>query len=183
MGAAIAGAAAPTLGWAEPLTDADMRSVSFSNLHTGESMEGVYWEQGEYVPDVLQAVNNLLRDHRTGDVYPIDPRLLDLLDAVSARTETKTRFEVISGYRSAKTNAMLHERSAEVAKKSLHTMGHLGAAFMQHRVGGCRSVAPAWRGGQPGSRRRRLLSPLGFRSSRCRPDANLVRDIRSAKAP
>jgi uncharacterized protein YcbK (DUF882 family) len=100
-----------------------MRSVSFSNLHTGESMEGVYWEQGEYVPDVLQAVNNLLRDHRTGDVYPIDPRLLDLLDAVSARTETKTRFEVISGYRSAKTNAMLHERSAEVAKKSLHTMG------------------------------------------------------------
>ncbi len=123
MGAAIAGAAAPTLGWAEPLTDADMRSVSFSNLHTGESMEGVYWEQGEYVPDVLQAVNNLLRDHRTGDVYPIDPRLLDLLDAVSARTETKTRFEVISGYRSAKTNAMLHERSAEVAKKSLHTMG------------------------------------------------------------
>ena len=123
FGAAIAGAAAPTLGWAQPLTTAETRSVAFDNLHTGESMEGVYWEQGDYIPDVLEAVNNLLRDHRTGDVYPIDPSLLDLLDAVSARTDTRARFQVISGYRSPKTNAMLRERSAEVAKKSLHTEG------------------------------------------------------------
>ncbi|HEX4181393.1 MAG TPA: DUF882 domain-containing protein [Caulobacteraceae bacterium] len=117
------GAAAPSLGWAEPLTNAETRCVSLNNLHTGESMEGVYWEGGDYIPDVLDAVNNLLRDHRTGDVYPIDPKLLDLLDAVNARTETKQRFQVISGYRSPKTNEMLHERSAEVAKKSLHTEG------------------------------------------------------------
>ena len=123
FGALVAGAAAPSLGWAEPLTNAETRCVSLNNLHTGESMEGVYWEGGDYIPDVLDAVNNLLRDHRTGDVYPIDPKVLDLLDAVSARTETKQRFEVISGYRSPKTNAMLHERSAEVAKKSLHTEG------------------------------------------------------------
>ncbi|HEX4182857.1 MAG TPA: DUF882 domain-containing protein [Caulobacteraceae bacterium] len=123
IGAAVFGAASPTLGWAAPLTNADMRCVAFDNLHTGESMEGVYWEQGEYVPDVLAAVNNLLRDHRTGDVYPIAPQLLDLLDAVTAATGTRARFQVISGYRSPKTNEMLHERSAEVAKKSLHTEG------------------------------------------------------------
>ena len=115
--------AIPTFGWATPLTNAEMRSVSFENLHTGESMQGVYWEQGEYVPDVLDAVNNHLRDFRTGDVHPIDPRLLDLLDAVSARTETRAPFQVISGFRSAKTNAMLHEASAEVARKSLHVEG------------------------------------------------------------
>ena len=112
-----------TFPFAAPLTQAETRCVAFDNLHTGESMEGVYWEQGDYIPDVLEAVNNLLRDHRTGDVYPIDPTLLDLLDAVSARTETRARFQVISGYRSPKTNAMLRERSAEVAKKSLHTEG------------------------------------------------------------
>ena len=122
--AAVAGVAAkPALGWAQPLTSAETRCVALDNLHTGESMEGVYWEQGDYIPDVLEAVNNLLRDHRTGDVYPISPNLLDLLDAVSATTETKARFQVISGYRSPKTNQMLHERSAEVAKKSLHTEG------------------------------------------------------------
>ena len=111
------------MGWAAPLTDSDFRCVSLQNLHTGESMDGVYWEEGGYVPDVLDAVNLHLRDFRTGDVHPIDPRLLDLLDAVSDRTGTKSPFHVISGYRSAQTNAMLHERSAEVAKKSLHVQG------------------------------------------------------------
>ncbi len=114
--------AAPLFGWAAP-TACDVRCVSLKNLHTGESMEGVYWEQGEYVQEVLDAVNVHLRDYRTGDVHPIDPRLLDLLDAVSAQTGTKSPFQVISGYRSAKTNAMLHERSAEVAQKSFHVQG------------------------------------------------------------
>ena len=108
---------------AAPLSTAEFRTVAFDNLHTGESVDCVYWEQGDYIPDVLDAVNNVLRDHRTGDVYPIDPNLLDLLDAVSAATGTRGRFQVISGYRSPATNAMLHERSDEVAKKSLHTEG------------------------------------------------------------
>ena len=100
-----------------------MRSVSLDNLHTGESMEAVYWDGGDYIPDVLDAVNHHLRDYRNGEVHPIDPALLDLLDAVAALTGTKARFQVISGYRSPQTNAMLHERSAEVAKKSFHVQG------------------------------------------------------------
>jgi len=110
-------------GLAADLRDASMRSVAFDNLHTGESIEAVYWDGGDYIPDVLDAVNLHLRDYRTGDIHPIDPRLLDLLDAVAARTETRGRFQVISGYRSPRTNAMLHERSAEVAKKSFHLKG------------------------------------------------------------
>ncbi|MDR3509100.1 MAG: DUF882 domain-containing protein [Caulobacteraceae bacterium] len=100
-----------------------MRSVSLDNLHTGESLEAVYWDAGQYIPDVLDAVNVHLRDYRTGDVHAIDPRLLDLLDAVAARTETRRKFQVISGYRSPKTNAMLHEQSGQVAKKSMHLQG------------------------------------------------------------
>lgn len=128
MGAVGASLIAPTLAFADtlsaaPVPVADMRSVSFNNLHTGESIEAVYWDQGDYIPDVLDAVNHHLRDFRTGDVHPIDPRLLDLLDAISARTGTKSSFQVISGYRSPQTNAMLHERSDEVAKKSFHLKG------------------------------------------------------------
>jgi uncharacterized protein YcbK (DUF882 family) len=100
-----------------------MRTVALNNLHTGESMEAVYWEGGDYIPDVLDAVNVHLRDYRTGDVHPIDPRLLDLLDAVTAMTGATAQFQVISGYRSAATNAMLRERSEEVAKKSFHMSG------------------------------------------------------------
>ena len=100
-----------------------MRTVALDNLHTGESLEAVYWADGDYIPDVLDAVNVHLRDFRTGDVHEIDPKLLDLLDAVNSLTQTKGRFQVISGYRSAATNAMLRERSEEVAKKSFHMSG------------------------------------------------------------
>jgi uncharacterized protein YcbK (DUF882 family) len=125
LGAAVGAGltATPLLGWAEPPSSATMRSVALDNLHTGESMEAVYWADGDYIPDVLDAVNIHLRDFRTGDVHAIDPRLLDLLDAVNARLETKARFQVISGYRSAATNALLRERSEEVAKKSFHMSG------------------------------------------------------------
>lgn len=126
MGAGVA--ASPALSWAQGLNTASaqssaMRSVALDNLHTGESIEAVYWDAGDYIPDVLDAVNTHLRDYRNGQVHPIDPRLLDLLDAVSQRTESRARFQVISGYRSPETNAMLHERSAEVAKKSFHIQG------------------------------------------------------------
>jgi uncharacterized protein YcbK (DUF882 family) len=116
-------AAAPSFGWASAPPQNQFRSVSMNNLHTGESMEAVYWDGGDYLPDVLDAVNLHLRDYRTGDIHPIDPRLLDLLDQVSQLTGAKAPFEVISGFRSAATNAMLHERSAEVAKKSFHVQG------------------------------------------------------------
>jgi uncharacterized protein YcbK (DUF882 family) len=116
-------AASPLIGFAQSLTNATMRSVALDNLHTGEQMEAVYWADGDYIPDVLEAVNVQLRDFRTGDVYPIAPELLDLLDAINTLTGTNSKFQVISGYRSAATNAMLRERSEEVAKKSFHMSG------------------------------------------------------------
>ena len=64
----------------------------------------------------------LLRDHRTGEVHRIDPALFDLLSDLHARTGGGT-FEVISGFRSSATNAMLRGRSHGVAEKSLHLVG------------------------------------------------------------
>jgi uncharacterized protein YcbK (DUF882 family) len=118
-----AGLAAPSLAFADSFPNDGMRSVALDNLHTGEKIQAVYWDQGDYIPDVLDAVNVQLRDYRTGDVHPIDPQLLDLLDAVSTLTGANTPFQVISGYRSPATNALLRERSEEVAKKSFHMSG------------------------------------------------------------
>ena len=117
-----AGLAAPALALAGTGAS-DMRSVSLDNLHTGEKMQAVYWDQGEYIPDVLDAVNEHLRDYRTGEVHQIHPGLLDVLDTLSVLTGANASFQVISGYRSAATNAMLRERSEEVAKKSFHIQG------------------------------------------------------------
>jgi uncharacterized protein YcbK (DUF882 family) len=125
LGALGAGLAAP--GFALADSDAapapDMRSISLDNLHTGEKLRAVFWADGDYIPDVLDAVNLHLRDYRTGDIHPIDPRLLDLLDALASSADAGAPFQVISGYRSPATNAMLRERSEEVAKKSFHMQG------------------------------------------------------------
>jgi uncharacterized protein YcbK (DUF882 family) len=99
------------------------RSLSLYNLHTGERLTTVYWEKGEYVPSALDQVNYILRDFRQNEIKPIDPTLLDLLVALRDRLQSSANYEVISGYRSPLTNAMLHSRSEGVAAHSLHMEG------------------------------------------------------------
>lgn len=105
--------------------DQNARVLAFDNLHTGEKLELEYWREGAYLPEALLAVNHVLRDFRTGEVHPIAPQLLDLLSGLRATLETRAAVSVISGYRSAATNAMLRgEREhSGVAAKSLHMQG------------------------------------------------------------
>jgi uncharacterized protein YcbK (DUF882 family) len=117
--AALCGIATPVLAG----LPTGVRKIGFDNLHTGEGLDVAYWENGAYVPQALEAVNHLLRDYRTGDVHAIRPGLLDVLATLSAKLGTTARFELISGYRSPKTNAALHERSGQVASGSLHMLG------------------------------------------------------------
>lgn len=124
-----AGAAALLGGLASPAIAAvtvprpNFRALAFDNLHTGERLNVDYWVDGEYVPDALRAIDRVLRDFRTGDVHPIAPGLLDLLDVMRSKLDTRQPFQVISGYRSPATNAKLHEASAGVAANSLHMKG------------------------------------------------------------
>src|SRR5689334_11460470 len=81
--------AAATVAAPQLLTGAaPERSLSLYNLHTTEQLKLVYWSEGAYVPESLTAINRLLRDHRTGAIHDIEPKLLDLLCRV--RTELDT---------------------------------------------------------------------------------------------
>ena len=99
------------------------RSLALYNLHTSEKLKVVYWAEGEYLAESLSAINRHLRDHRTGSIHDIDRRLLDLLWQVRTKLDTTEPFQIISGYRSPQTNAMLHSRSEGVATHSLHMDG------------------------------------------------------------
>lgn len=100
-----------------------VRRLGVLNLHTGERFDGVYWEAGAYVQDALALFDKVLRDHRTGEVHKIAPELLDLALTVSGRLGVQETVQIISGYRSPKTNAALHQASSGVATKSLHMEG------------------------------------------------------------
>lgn len=99
------------------------KKLAFLNLHTGERIRSTYWAEGNYIPEELQAIENLLRDHRTGELHPIDTSLLDLLQLLHDQIGARKEFHIISAYRSPKTNAMLASRSNGVVKKSLHMQG------------------------------------------------------------
>ena len=99
------------------------RELKFDNLHTGEKLNTTYWAEGQYVSASLADINHLLRDFRTGEVHPIDPKLLDLLHLLQQKTGNANPFQIISGYRSPKTNAQLRSASSGVARKSLHMQG------------------------------------------------------------
>jgi uncharacterized protein YcbK (DUF882 family) len=106
-----------------PLARADVRHAYLHNFYTGETLNAVYYENGRYVPDVLAAANHILRDWRTGQQHFIHPRLFDLLHDLRARLETRRPFQILSGYRSASTNAMLHRHGEQVASRSQHLLG------------------------------------------------------------
>lgn len=133
------------------LPDAKPRSLSFYNLHTGETLKRTYFEDNNYVPDALHEINHILRDFRTGQIKAIDPRLLDLLVAINRELETSKPFDIISGYRSPQTNAMLHAHSERVAVHSLHIQGKAIDIRVPGRgLAALRRVAMSLRGGGVG---------------------------------
>ena len=99
------------------------KRIALLNLHTDERLDIEYFRNGAYVPDALSALEVLLRDFRTGDRHAIDPGLMDYLVQVAHAVGVDPAFGVISGYRSPRTNARLHEQSAGVARHSLHMEG------------------------------------------------------------
>jgi uncharacterized protein YcbK (DUF882 family) len=99
------------------------RKLALLNLHTGESLNATYWAEGQYQISELHAISRVLRDHLTGDSHAMDNSLIDLLNMLHQQTDGKKPFHVISGYRSAKTNATLNKTTTGVAKKSLHMQG------------------------------------------------------------
>ena len=117
---ALASAAPAALAKAVPVA---ARELEFHHLHTHERLAATYWSDGDYDRAALASINRILRDFRTGEVYPIAQDLLDLLATVKAELGTNAPFEVIGGYRSPKTNNMLRQRSNGVAKRSLHMQG------------------------------------------------------------
>jgi len=99
------------------------RSLAVRSLHTGEEVQATYLRDGRLHAEGLQVLNHVLRDWRSGEVWEMDPKLFDLLYALRKGMDSKQPVELISGYRSPKTNASLASNSNGVAKRSLHMQG------------------------------------------------------------
>jgi uncharacterized protein YcbK (DUF882 family) len=120
VGAAALAVAGPLKGALASMPQNGVRTLGLVSMHTNEKIVATYWRDGVYDKGALKDINYVLRDFRTGEVAPMDRQLLDLLVELHRRAGSRKAFQVISGYRSPKTNAMLASASGGVAKRSLH---------------------------------------------------------------
>ena len=101
------------------------RQLSLYHTHTGERLDVVYFRNGAYIPSALEEINHFLFDFRTGDKAEMDPELLDLIYDVRTALGSDSTYQIVSAYRSPKTNEMLRSRGQNtgVAKNSQHLLG------------------------------------------------------------
>ncbi len=123
--AATAAVAAPVMANATGFLRGagDIRRIRMVNGRAGESLDMIYWIEGEYISPALEEITYFMRDWRNDSLHDIDPRTIDIMTAAHNLLDTSEPYTLLSGYRSPETNAMLRARSSGVARNSLHMQG------------------------------------------------------------
>jgi uncharacterized protein YcbK (DUF882 family) len=100
------------------------RTLSMTNVNSGESITVTYWSDGSYHRDALDQLNHFLRDVKTNEQTEMDPHVLDVLWHTMNIVGFHGTVEILSAYRSPETNAWLASVSRGVAQDSQHMNGN-----------------------------------------------------------
>lgn len=111
----------------------DVRRVAMYSGRTGESIDTIYWIEGEYIKDAAREISYFMRDWRQDETIAIDMRTIDIIAAAHRLMDTGEPYMLLSGYRTPATNAMLRARSRGVAKHSLHMEGQAADLRLKSR--------------------------------------------------
>lgn len=101
----------------------DVRRINMRNSRTGETIDTIYWIEGEYISYALNEVSYFMRDWRQDAVINYNRANIDIIAASHSLLETSEPFQLLSGYRSPATNAALRSRNRGVASNSYHMRG------------------------------------------------------------
>ena len=104
------------------------KRIAFRNIHNNETVDARFFGANGWDPQGLAELNHGLRDWRNNETTTIDPQLMLLLSQIRDKlgVAPQTKIELISGYRSPRTNAGLRAAGGEhtgVASKSQHVLG------------------------------------------------------------
>jgi uncharacterized protein YcbK (DUF882 family) len=104
--------------------EGDTRTLSFHHVHTGEDITVTFKRNGRYDEAALKKIDWFMRDWRKEQETQMDPHLFDLLWEAYREVGGSEPIQVVCGYRSPGTNAMLRARSSGVAQFSQHVNGN-----------------------------------------------------------
>ena len=113
----------PTTLPATAVTGSGNRTLTFHHTHTGLTQSFTFKRNGQYDKAVLKQMNVFLADWRTKEPTNMDPALFDLLWQIYNAVDGKQPINIVSSYRSPKTNKMLRSKSSGVAENSQHMKG------------------------------------------------------------
>jgi len=124
------------------VANGDTRTIALSNGHTNESGSFTFMVNGVYDQATLDKLNWFCRDWRLNEPTQMDPHLFDIVWEVYRESGSSQPIDVLSGYRSPQTNAMLRRRSRQVAEHSAHMAGKaIDAHFIDVGTARIRDIA------------------------------------------
>lgn len=102
------------------------RTLSVIRPQSGERANVLYWKDGEIIDAAYQELCHIMRDVNGKETAAIDPKLFETLwgtQAFVARYGIDQPLEILSGFRTAKSNTKLIEQGVPAARQSLHIEG------------------------------------------------------------
>jgi uncharacterized protein YcbK (DUF882 family) len=102
------------------------RTLNLVRPQSGEKVKVLYWKDGDMIDAAYQELCHIMRDVNGKETAPIDPKLLETLwgtQAFIARYGIEQPLEILSGYRTQKSNNALREAGVPAARQSLHLKG------------------------------------------------------------
>lgn len=102
------------------------RVLNVIRPQSGEKCKVLYWKDGEVIDSAYQELCHIMRDVNGKETAPIDPKLFETLwgtQAFIARYGMLKPMEILSGFRTEKSNLKLIEQGIPAARQSLHMSG------------------------------------------------------------
>lgn len=102
------------------------RVLTMTRPQSGEKTKVLYWKDGQIIDSAYQELCHLMRDVNGKETAPIDPKLFETLWGTQAFLERygiEQPLEILSGYRTSKSNDKLREAGVPAARQSLHIEG------------------------------------------------------------
>ena len=100
--------------------------LALRSVHTGEEMNLVVPKSLNVSNSAIEKFNHICRDWRYNQAKSMDPRLIQILAKICDEIKHEKKsisVELLSGFRTHRTNEMLRRRSVMVAKNSFHKLG------------------------------------------------------------
>jgi len=101
----------------------DVKILKLRNVHENKIYKAAFFEKDCYKLRGLFEVNKAFIDYRAKEITRIDVDLINLLYDINLHVGLEKEFDVVSGYRSERTNAKLRRTMSGVAKESYHIKG------------------------------------------------------------